>query len=532
MPNKQQQKLAIPLKTGFATLEILLAMFILLLSLTAVITVSFGSQSMVIDSRASSEALNIAQELLKKAQADANQDLNLVNPYSAKSPDNFYDENVTVTHLFENGKPNYFAKLVTVAVSWNGEFNHQQKIALSALVTNFDNVLRGDTCSSLLGDIDSATGNLNYNPEAWKNPEIKNQYSACGLAGISDNYCSITDIDAYNGKLYVALGKTSSNSTPALLIYNIDYQNRQLSFDKAIDNSHNNAIVAVPDRKTQKMYAYAANASVVNPLQIINLDEMKVEDIPALKISAKAQGNSIFYKNGYIYLGLKETPKNKVSIIDVHNPSSAFETGSWPADANSTSTINSIYAAGNYAYITDTQSKKPIILDISNPAHPQEIAKTIDYSDSSANNGKSAVVAGNTLYFGRVWEVGPSGKTFYVLDAANPAAADWPILGYDSGSNQKSVDGIIVRGKTNGNNSAAYPALAFVLTPRYLKIFDVTNNNSISTWGNLFFYGTNGASDVAGSSIYEPVFDCEGNTFFIGSNDDNHKGYISIIAPH
>jgi len=181
MPNKQQQELTITSKTGFATLEILLAMFILLLSLTAVITVSFGSQSMVIDSRASSEALNIAQELLKKAQADANQDLNLVNPYSAKSPDNFYDENVTVTHLFENGKPNYFAKLVTVAVSWNGEFNHQQKIALSALVTNFDNVLRGDTCSSLLGDIDSATGNLNYNPEAWKIPRLKINILLAGL---------------------------------------------------------------------------------------------------------------------------------------------------------------------------------------------------------------------------------------------------------------------------------------------------------------------------------------------------------------
>jgi len=59
------------------------------------------------------------------------------------------------------------------------------------------------------------------------------------------------------------------------------------------------------------MYAYVANASTVNPLQVINLEEMKVENIPTLKISAKAQGNSIFYKNGYIYLGLKETPKIK-----------------------------------------------------------------------------------------------------------------------------------------------------------------------------------------------------------------------------
>lgn len=532
MPNEQQLKLTISLKTGFATLELLLAMFILLLLITAVLTVSFGDQSMAIDSRASSEALNIAQELLNKAQADARCDFNLVNPYSAKSSDNFYDENITVTHPLKNGKPDYFTKLVSATVSWNDEFNYLQKVALSTVVSNFDNTAGGDTCSSLLGDIDLATNNFNYNPKAWKNPEIKNQYSACGLAGISDNYCSITDIDAYNGKLYVTLGKTSATSTPSLLIYNIDYQKRQLTFDKGIDNSHNNAVVAASDPATQKMYAYVANASTVNPLQVINLEEMKVENIPTLKISAKAQGNSIFYKNGYIYLGLKETPKNKVSIIDVHNPSNAFEAGSWTVDVTSTSTINSIYVAGSYAYIADTQSKKPIVLDISDPVHPQEISKNIDYGDTSTNNGKSAAIVGNTLYFGRVWEVGPAGKTFYILDNANPAASAWPILGYDSNSNQKSVDGIIVRGKTNGNNSSTYPALAFALTPRYLRIFDVSNNNAISVFSDLFFDGSDGGNNVASSSIYEPVFDCEGNVIFIGSNDSNHKGYISIVASH
>jgi len=53
------------------------------------------------------------------------------------------------------------------------------------------------------------------------------------------------------------------------------------------------------------MYAYAANASVVNPLQIINLDEMKVEDIPALKSAPKLKETAFFTKMANIYLGLK-----------------------------------------------------------------------------------------------------------------------------------------------------------------------------------------------------------------------------------
>lgn len=74
-------------QSGFLTLEMLMAMFILILALTAVISVSFGSQSMIVDSRINAEALNIAQSLLKKAQADSRKDFNLVNPINATTTD-------------------------------------------------------------------------------------------------------------------------------------------------------------------------------------------------------------------------------------------------------------------------------------------------------------------------------------------------------------------------------------------------------------------------------------------------------------
>ncbi len=76
-------------QSGFSTLEILLAMFIFIMAITAVIGVSFGNQSMIIDGQANTEAINIAQGLMEKAQADARKDFNLVNPVSAATVDRF-----------------------------------------------------------------------------------------------------------------------------------------------------------------------------------------------------------------------------------------------------------------------------------------------------------------------------------------------------------------------------------------------------------------------------------------------------------
>ncbi len=72
---------------GFSTLEMLLAMSILILVLTAVILVSFGNQAMIIDSQTNAEALNIAQGLLEKAQPDSRKDFNLVNPVATTTTD-------------------------------------------------------------------------------------------------------------------------------------------------------------------------------------------------------------------------------------------------------------------------------------------------------------------------------------------------------------------------------------------------------------------------------------------------------------
>src|SRR3989338_5395879 len=63
---------------GFATMEILVAFSVLILALTAVVTVTFGGQSVVIDSQISKSALYKAQEIMGKSLAASMNDFDSI----------------------------------------------------------------------------------------------------------------------------------------------------------------------------------------------------------------------------------------------------------------------------------------------------------------------------------------------------------------------------------------------------------------------------------------------------------------------
>jgi Tfp pilus assembly protein PilV len=506
---------------GFSTLEILIAMFLLVLMLTAVVTLSFGNQAMIADSRSNAEALNIAQGLLEKAQADSRKDFNLVNPLAATTTaDNF-------TYRVDVAQQDNFTKLVTAAVEFPEDSSRHGNILLSTLVTNFNNAVGGDTGNSVLL------------PDAahWDVPEQKNIFSDfSSLTGVADNY-PVTDVDAYRGKLYVTVGKTSAATTSTFFIFNIndnDPDDPKLEALGNVDNDPSrltglNAVAVAEDPSTGITYAYVASASNINKqLQIIDVSANPPQVVKSVEVVGDAHGNSLFYKNGYIYLGLKAASgTSEFSIIDVHKPLLAGEVGHWPVAGGLGHDINSIYVKGNYAYLATADDRNLIILDISNASFPVEIGNfNMQVADGSDNHGKSLAMVGDSLYLGRTKVIaGTDGAKFYIFNIIDPATTTLSALGSYSGSVQ-SVDGIIVRGKSEFNMSASLPALAFVLTPVEIKILDVSNPVSISQRGTMPL-----ASGTYGSPVYEPVFDGEGNYLFIGSTDGSKNGYLSIIVP-
>lgn len=124
-------------KKGFSTIEMLIAMAVLVMCFSAIILVLFSNQSMLISGQTSSEAINMAQELLEKAQADARKDFTSVNSYAIDTNIGglTYHKSVAVE------QPDLFIKKVIATVSWTGEEDKDLSVQLTALVTDFENAV-------------------------------------------------------------------------------------------------------------------------------------------------------------------------------------------------------------------------------------------------------------------------------------------------------------------------------------------------------------------------------------------------------
>lgn len=183
--------------SGFSIIEVIIAMTIILMTLSASIFVSFGNQNFLIGEKTNSEALEKAQELLEQAQASARKDFKMVNPINVAT-DGIYKKWTDVEP--SSVITDYFTKLVTSHVIWTDDSNMTRNLQLSSLITNFENAVGGDTCNSFL------TGD-------WANPQTTN-FDFANLVGDIYGAYPITALDAYQGKLYVAVNAPRLSSGP------------------------------------------------------------------------------------------------------------------------------------------------------------------------------------------------------------------------------------------------------------------------------------------------------------------------------
>jgi len=505
---------------GFSTLEILLAMFILVMAFSATILVSFGNQSMISNGQTNTEALNLAQTALESAQAESRKDFNLVNPQTATTTSDGFTTSVDVKQI------DYFTKFVTASVKYFEDGGRTNSTKLSTIVTNYNNAVGGDTCSSILTD---AAGNPNA--DVWKTPRIISSFSNfSSLTGIADNY-PVTDLDAYKGKLYVTVDNSSAATSTVPTFFDFDISNPSSIVPISnIDNdisvkSGLNAVVVAEDLASaanpKPVYAYVASDSS-KKFQVIDVSSptLSLVDTSAINITSGGFGDSIAYKNGYVYLGLTHSgPGPEFYIIDVHNPlSPALVAGGTFAVGND---INAIYVRDQYAYLATPNSNNLTVLNVSNPSSPQSVGS---FAPAGGGNGKSLYLLGDDLYLGRTVS---AGAELYILNNSDPTKliSNNPApKNIDIGA---SVDGVMVR---NGPDMTAAPishSLAFLLTKTQFQVWDTsdlfpwTPGNNVSEFLNL---------PVSGNVI-EPAFDCEKNTFFVSSNNSAGQGQISVIAP-
>lgn len=520
--NKEFTRTPKSLVSGFATLEIMIALSILTLTLSAVALVSFGNQSLMADMSTGREALDLAEKMLETESALGISDFSLVHPI-ATFTSGIYQQKLDVTSM------DFFRKKVSATVSWQVAFGRSQHITLSKIITDPENVTGGDTCNSFV-------------ESDWTHPTVKNSVTNFAEL-VSDNTASysISDIDAHENRLYVSVDKTSVSSKENFFIFDITHPENPILLGR-VDNSPTNAAgltaIAIASSSTGS-YAFAANGISSNfatctpgrncaQLQIIDVSDpaspivvtsflIPTSTAPFVTGSGgKAVGQSIFYKNGYMYLGLTKTQSGpEFNVIDVHDPLNPV----WVGGLSFGTTIHAIYVRGNYAYVAHKADNFPLpqeqltVIDISNP---HNLHRTSGYWNTGGilNAGKSLSMVGNTIYLGRLASKISGGNDtipeFYALDATDGTAIPSTALGTIALATPESLNGIVVR-----------DSLAFFITTSQFQIWNIADLSHITSVTSL---------PIPNKGATTPTVDCEKNYFFIGSNDVNDKGFISIIT--
>lgn len=391
-------------KGGQSILEIVIAMAILIISISAAVLVLFGGQSLSVDTQLSQEALNLARQSLEQARASAQQ--NFSGLTSGSSTVNEF----TVERIVQT--VDTVTKKVTGRVSWKTDAKNQ-KIELVTLVTDWRNVaqqdpgdpggggLTGNWCApQTLGSVDLGPGN------SATDLDVKNKIvymtSEASASGKPDFWI----VDATNGASPVIL--SSINTGPGLL---------------TIDVSGN--------------YAYAGNNGTAGQLQVIDITNpsnpilIASSTLPGVS-GAGAVGNAIFYVNSKVYIATKNASGPEFHIYNVTIPSAPVHLGSRELGND----INDIFVSGNYAYLANTHSNEIRTWDVSDPANITEVSS---YDPAGAAGGKSVYVLNNRAYLGRLTSA--AGNELHVIDVTSPSA----LLNLGSKEINSDVNDIVAR---------------------------------------------------------------------------------------
>ena len=466
---------------GQSTIEMLIALMVLILSLTTVITVSFGSQSISLDTQTNGEALEKARSVLEDARAAARKDFAAL--VSVSSTDDIYRKDLLVQDAAA------CKKTVTSRATWKTEVLRPQIIELTSQFTDITGVFAmGGDC-----DLDSPTGgwtapasflsrDLDYHAAYGDNPSIN---SSAGNQA--------TGLDVLNKMIYISAGVGAPSAKDDFFI--LDGSSTLSGIIPPIVGSLNtgpglNAADVERDNTTGQTYAYVVSNDNHSQLQVINVSNPAS---PALLTSSTLPniistcsppskpclaGQSIFYYKGRVYIGtnyianlaLPPSNNNEFHVFCVSDPSvfgCSPSTPVWLGSANVNHNVNAIVVRDHYAYLATSDDVGELtIVDLDHLTSP-----AVKFDAPGGEDGMSLYVVGNRLYLGRQ-QTPAARRDFYAIDITSstaPTELGSVNLGLHSGT---EVTGIRANGK--------YVFLALSDSTIGFKVLDIFNLPAIS----------------------------------------------------
>ncbi len=409
---------------GAATLELLIAFTLLILTITAVMLLVNGGQSVSVDTETSIEATTKAQKSIEDARSISRSNfLSIVSATTTETSGPLtYTKNLSVSDI------THCKKQATSTVTWSVSPIRLQKIELATFFTDIIGMIAlGGDCIT-----DSPSSN-------WDNPKL---FASDILAS------KPTAIDVLNKIAYIG-----TEEAPFLAIADIRNvtlgQSSGLFVEFLNDFSAGAKIKALdavslrdPVTGLMKNYIFVAMDTLTGQLKVIDVTDIRnpfliaTSTLPTLTAGLTCPGNdcpggrSIYYYDKKVYLGTRElssfnpAQNHEFHVYDVSNPNSPV----WIGSKNINNNINAIAVRGKYAYLaTSGDDRELIILNIGNPASIIQtgVFNAADTPSGIGEYGTSIYLLGNKLFLGRV-RAPPARPDFYILNISDPTIPTEP----------------------------------------------------------------------------------------------------------
>jgi len=451
--------------------------------MTAVIVVAFSNQSVSVDTQTSSEALARAEAQLEQSRVAGLQEFSSV---VSKAGVTEQSGPIAYTKKLDVADLTPYSKQATSTVSWTSA-GRLLSVILSTILTDPIGASGGSKCSpTLTGD--------------WTAPQIYGYADFPSSAGA-------TGVSVEGTKAFV----TSDPSSPGTDdFYAIDVGSAGPGQTSLPILGHFSTGLGLTDVKAVGKYAYVTSDSATFQLLVIDISDpanLAVNKIVAKKdVTAAgdtAVGNTLFYANKKIYLGLTISTGKEFHIIDVSNPAAPVEIGpGYEVGA----AVNSIVVKNNIAYLATAANNEIIALNVTDPAN---ITLVGTYNSATLTGQSLALDNATSLYFGRIGGAG------------NPK-----LLAFDTGS--------LSTPKWSMNMSSQSGIYTEVLRSNLLFMTTADPNDGLQIWdiGNASASLPPVRHDTSPLNIQQSSTagtDCFGNLLYVGQRSQRA---LQVIGPY
>lgn len=362
---------------GQSILEIIVAMTVLVASMSAVIIVVFGNQSMAVDAQNAQNALYQARQRMEESRAAAKENFSALQSGSSTTPGGF-TQIVTVTPV------DAYTKKIGVRVEWKTDQLRTQNVELSAIVTDWKTAFQNnqDGGSGLRGD--------------WTNPQtLESEDLGAGEEA--------QDVEIASTAVYMASTASDKKKDD---FFAIDVANpREPDITARLNTGPGLRALSLSG-----MYVYAANDDSAAQLQIFDVSNA-LAPVFVKSVAMRnntSRGRSVFADGNFVYIGSDQSSGGEFQIFDVRDPRNPVWVWSGVVNAD----VNDVFVRNGRAYLATSRSDAELIVfDVSNPSSPSRIGSF----NSSDGAGLSVFVAGSIAFLG-------TNTSLLTLDVATPSA--------------------------------------------------------------------------------------------------------------